>query len=189
MPVALQRLFIVLLALTPQMAFAHPGHEASGLLNGFAHPLMGIDHILAMVTVGVLASQLSGRALWVVPGTFLAVMALGVGIGSAGASLPALELALALSVIALGAIVALEFRGLPVAVVVAVGLFALVHGHVHGSEMPAHASALTYGFGLLGASALLHLGGILLGHMFGAWRRVGGAVVALGGLGLMLQAL
>ena len=125
------------LALLPTLALAHTGvGETSGFSHGFMHPVSGLDHILAMVLVGIFAWQLGGRALWAVPATFVLVMAVGGGLGIVGIDIPFVEVGIGLSVVVLGAIVAFGVKA-PVAVAMAVvGLFAIFHGHAHGAEMP-----------------------------------------------------
>lgn len=150
----------------PTLAQAHPGPfgHTHGLVNGFAHPLMGMDHILAMIAVGLWAAQRGGRALWSVPLAFVSVMILGAIIGMAGISrVPFVEQGIAASILVLGIFIATAAR-LPLAASVSiVGLFALFHGFAHGAEMPASASGLTYGIGFIFATAALHLFGIGLG--------------------------
>src|SRR5262249_18890060 len=145
------------LTLIPTAAFAHPGiGDAHGFVHGFAHPLGGLDHILAMVTVGIFAWQLGGRARWLLPAAFVLALA-------AGLSVPFVELGIAVSVIVLGAIVAFA-RKAPVAIAVGiVGLFAIFHGHAHGTEMPLDATGGAYAAGFMLATALLHVAGIALG--------------------------
>src|SRR5438876_5599961 len=144
------------LTLIPTAAFAHPGiGDAHGFVAGFAHPLGGLDHILAMVTVGIFAWQLGGRALWLVPASFVLAMAAGGALGMAGLAVPFVEVGIAVSVIVLGAMVALGTKApLPIAMALA-ALFAVFHGHAHGSEMPLDAGSIVYGAGFLLASALL----------------------------------
>ena len=154
------------LTLIPTAALAHPGH-AHGLVQGFAHPLGGIDHILAMVAVGIFAWQLGGRALWLVPASFVLMMAVGGALGTAGVAVPFVEAGIIASVIVLGAAVALRVKT-PVAVAVAmVAAFAVFHGHAHGTEMPLDASGALYAAGFMLATALLHMGGIALGMAIG----------------------
>jgi urease accessory protein len=180
------------LTLIPAAAFAHTGAgEMHGFVWGFVHPLGGLDHILAMVTVGIFAWQLGGRALWLVPATFVLLMAAGAAFGMAGLPLPFVELGIAASVIVLGSIVAFA-RGAPIAVAVGiVGLFAIFHGHVHGTEMVLNAAGGAYAAGFLLATALLHLAGIALGCAIGrladgrAAYQLGGALVALAGLAIL----
>jgi len=180
--------------LLPTAAVAHVGvGHASGFAYGFAHPLSGLDHMLAMVMVGVFAWQLGGRALRLVPTTFVAVMALGGALGWTGADIPFVEIGIALSVVVLGAIVAMRART-PVTVAMGlVGLFAIVHGHAHGAEMPTTADGLTYAAGFMIATALLHVAGIGIGLFVGrisdrygtAALRTVGAITALAGIGLL----
>lgn len=186
------RLFTaVVAAFAPTLAFAHSGHvDGVGLAHGFLHPVSGIDHVLAMVAVGVLAAQLGRRALWALPLAFVSMMAAGGAIGMAGIALPFTEAAIALSIVALGAAIAFGLRLPLVATMAAVGLFAIFHGHAHGAEMPETASGLAYGAGFVLATAMLHLGGIGVGLALGrpgfaTATRVAGGVTALAGLALL----
>ena len=151
------------LALAPTVALAHPGHDGAGLAHGFAHPFGGVDHIAAMVAVGLLAARLGGRALWLVPASFVAAMAVAGVAGMAGMTLPYAETGIAISVGVLGAIAAF---GIAMPVAAAMGLvafFAVFHGYAHGIEMPETASGLAYGAGFVAATAALHAIGIALG--------------------------
>lgn len=182
------------LALLPAAAFAHTGvSETSGFGHGFGHPISGLDHILAMVMVGVFAWQLGGRALWLVPSTFVLVMALGGALGVAGIELPFVEIGIALSVIVLGAVVASSIKA-PVATAMGlVGLFAVFHGHAHGAEMPEDVGGLAYAAGFMLATALLHAAGIGAGVLIGtagdrfgpAAVRTAGGAAAVTGVGLL----
>jgi len=164
-PAALGAIAAFTLLLLPSLAHAHTGGHATGFWHGAEHPVSGLDHILAMVAVGLWAAQLRGRALWAVPASFVGVMALGGVLGVAGIAMPFVEQGIVLSVLALGVLVAAAVR-LPLAASVALGgLFAIFHGHAHGAEMPAAASGLTYGAGFVLATALLHLSGIGLGML------------------------
>ncbi|MBE7203269.1 MAG: HupE/UreJ family protein [Parafilimonas terrae] len=179
------------LVLLPQAALAHPGHgTATGAEAGFLHPLMGADHILAMVAVGLLAALKGGRALWALPGSFLALMSAGAGLGMSGVALPHAETAIALSIVVFGLAAIVGLRA-PVALLAAlVGFFAVFHGYTHGAEMPDTASGLSFGLGFLIATALLHGAGLALGA---AATRIGasrgapalGAVVTTAGLALL----
>lgn len=150
----------------PAIASAHPGlpGHTHGFANGFAHPLSGLDHLLAMTAVGLWAVQRGGRALWMVPLAFVSVMTLGGILGMAGfGQIPLLEQAIAASVLVLGIFLAVAARlSLPASIAI-VGLFALFHGYAHGAEMPATSSGLLYGAGFILATVLLHLCGIGLG--------------------------
>jgi len=165
------------LVLAPTLAFAHPGlpGHTHDLASGFAHPLGGLDHVLAMVAVGLLAAQLGGRALWLVPASFVVMMAAAGLAGMSGLAPPLTEAGIALSIIVLGAAIALRLA-LPVAAAMAlVGFFAIFHGYAHGLETPETASGLLYGLGFVAATALLHgLGigiGLALGRLEGAFGR------------------
>lgn len=145
-------------------ALAHTGHgDAGGFAHGFMHPVGGFDHVLAMVAVGLFAAHLGGRALWLVPATFVAVMALGGALGMAGVGLPFVETGIALSVVVLGLAVALRVSVPTLAAMALVGFFAVFHGHAHGAEMPADVSGAAYATGFVLATALLHGVGIALG--------------------------
>src|SRR4029079_9646388 len=183
------------LCLAPTAAFAHVGvGSTSGFVHGFMHPFSGLDHQLAMILVGVFAYQLGGRALWLVPLTFVGVMALGGFLGVMGIPVPFVEVGIALSVIVLGAIVAFGVKAPVAAAMAAVGFFAIFHGHAHGSEMPLDASGFEYGLGFMLAGTALHTVGIGLGfpiglcsHAFGnRGSRLAGGVASVAGIGLPL---
>jgi urease accessory protein len=157
------------LVLVPSLALAHPGlpGHTHDLANGFLHPLGGIDHVLAMVAVGLFAAQLGGRALWLVPASFVAMMAAAGLAGMNGVGLPLTEVGIAASIIVLGGAIALRLA-LPVAAAMAlVGFFAIFHGYAHGLETPETASGLLYGLGFVAATALLHGLGIGIGRAVG----------------------
>lgn len=180
-----------LLALVPTAALAHTGvGPTHGFAHGFAHPLLGLDHLLAMVAVGLWGAQRGGRAVWALPAAFVGAMIVGGAIGVAGLPLPAVEAGIVASVLLLGAAIALAARpALPLAAAV-VALFALFHGHAHGTEMPAAVSGVFYGAGFASATALLHAAGIafvvglrrVLGAERHAWVRVAGAAIACAGI-------
>jgi urease accessory protein len=167
-------------------AFAHPGHPEIGFAGGFAHPLTGLDHLLAMVAVGLWASQLGGRALWLLPLTFLTTMAAGAVLGFGGVALPWIEIGIAGSVLVLGAMVALTLKPSLAVGVPLIALFAVLHGYAHGVELPVDASGLTYGAGFMAATLALHLVGIALGLLASripvrfAARTAGGAIACIG---------
>jgi urease accessory protein len=185
-----------ILVLLPGAALAHPGHDAGGFAHGVMHPLGGLDHVLAMVAVGLYAALLGGRALWLVPATFVGVMAIGGALGAAGYPLPYTEIGIALSVIALGLAVALRASLPTLAAMALVGLFAIFHGHAHGAEMPADAAAVSYATGFMLATALLHGAGIAIGLAAGrlaergGWHvaQVAGGAIALAGVALLAGA-
>lgn len=155
-------LYALALFLTPAVAFAHPGHDSAGLLAGVAHPLGGLDHLLAMLAVGLWAAQQQGAARWALPATFVASMLLGGVLGFAGLHMPLMESGIAASVLALGLLVAVAAR-LPLSLGLGLSaLFALGHGVAHGLELPAQASPWSYALGFLAATATLHGAGYLL---------------------------
>jgi urease accessory protein len=166
-------------------------HEQAGLAQGFAtgflHPLSGPDHILAMVAVGMWGAQLGLPALWVLPVTFPMMMAVGGFLGLVGIPLPGVEVGVALSALALGAMVAGAVRPPLWAAMLLVGAFAIFHGHAHGTELPPGQSGLTYSLGFVVATGGLHAVGIAIGlvHRW-PWGRIAlrgaGVLVALGGL-------
>ena len=152
------------LAIMSGTALAHTGvSHADGFSHGFMHPIGGLDHVLAMIAVGLLAANLGGRALWLVPVAFVAVMAAGGALGMAGVSVPFVESGIAVSIVVLGFAVALRVSLPTIAAMALVGVFAIFHGHAHGAEMPADASGASYAAGFLLATALLHAAGIALG--------------------------
>ncbi len=179
--------------LAPLAAFAHPGHDGGHDLewdfgSGFLHPFTGLDHMLAMVAVGLWAAQLGGRARWLVPAAFVAMMVAGAALARGGMLLPGVEPLIAASVLILGLLIAGAAR-LPVAASMAlVGAFALFHGFAHGSEMPVTAGGLGFGAGFVAATALLHATGLGLGLLAAAklpeksTRYAGWAIAASGAL-------
>lgn len=186
---------LMLVALIPGDVCAHIVRgEAVGFFSGFEHPISGLDHVIAMVAVGLWGAQLGWPAIWLLPVTFPLVMAVGGFLGLVGLPLPGSELAIALSGLVLGAAVLTEARpALPAAGVV-VGLFGLFHGYAHGAELPPGQNALLYSLGFVLATGLLHATGIALGlaHRW-TWGRFAlrgaGAAVMAGGAYFLWAAL
>ena len=178
---------------TPAFAHTGVGVHSHGFAAGFLHPLMGLDHMLAMLGVGVWAAQIGKRAAWLVPAAFVAVMIAGAGLALSGIAMPMVEFGIAGPVLAIGALIAFGTR-LPVGVAMGLaGLFALFHGHAHGTELPGFAHPAAYGAGFVAATALLHAGGVAI--VFQARRhaarlpfRIAGAAMAAVGGGLLLGA-
>jgi len=185
----------VLLALSAQSALAHPQKgEAVGFLTGFRHPISGLDHVLAMIAVGLWGAQLGAPAIWLLPVAFPMVMAVGGMLGLMGVPIPGIEYGIALSAILLGAAVMFELRP-PLGVAAAlVGFFAIFHGHAHGTELPPGQSALLYSIGFVVATGSLHALGIGIGSVH-RWTwgqkalRVAGGLVAMGGAFFMWKAI
>lgn len=175
-------------SLLPVSAFAHPGIATTpGFAAGFAHPLSGIDHLLAMVAVGLWAAQLGGRALWAVPATFVALMLAGAGLGMYGVPVPFVEAGILASLLVLGVLVAGAYRLPVVAGAMLAGVFALFHGHAHGSEMPLSVAGAAYCAGLAVATAMLHATGMAAGLAvrrldLPKLARLAGGAVAVSGL-------
>jgi urease accessory protein len=164
-------------------AVAHVGDHVGGLANGLAHPFTGLDHVLAMAAVGLWASQLGRRAIWLLPAVFPAVMAAGAIMGVNGIALPWIEIGIAASVLVLGAAVAFGWQAPAAASAAIVAMFALFHGHAHGTELPAATSALAYGAGFVMATLALHAIGLGIGILARrplVMRTAGGAIAAIG---------
>jgi len=181
--------------LLPAALLAHTrGGEAAGLLAGLSHPVSGLDHVLAMVAVGLWGAQLGPPAVWLLPVAFPMVMALGGTLGLVGVHLPGVEIGIALSAIGLGAAVLFEAKPKLGVAAALVGFFAIFHGHAHGTELPPGANGLLYSIGFVVATGLLHLAGIGIGtiHRWPAGRtalRWTGALVALAGLAFLWKAV
>ncbi|AXA65069.1 HupE/UreJ family protein [Pseudomonas oryzihabitans] len=144
------------LLLAPALAFAHPGHAENGLAAGVLHPLTGLDHLLAMLAVGLWAAQQQGKARLALPCTFVGTMLIGGLLGFAGLELPLLETGIAASVLALGLLVALAARPPVAAAVGLTAAFALFHGVAHGLELPEMGNPWAYALGFVAATATLH---------------------------------
>jgi urease accessory protein len=177
----------------PATALAHVGvGDTHGFSHGFAHPIGGLDHILAMIAAGMFAACLGGRSMWLVPTAFVLTMAVGGTLGIMGADVPFVEGGIAASVIVLGLAVALQWSVPTVAAMALVGFFATFHGYAHGAEMPADVPGLGYPLGFMLATALLHVLGIVIGLGIGrigtrsriALQAAGGAM-ALGGVAIL----
>ena len=159
--------FVFLMSLIPGTALAHEGGDVpfGGFLSGLLHPVLGFDHLLAMLCVGILSAQIGGKAIWTVPATFVSVMGLGgiLGIYEVG-SLPA-ELGIALSLVLLGGVIAAE-RRLPIWIaMITVGFFAIFHGYAHGLEMPSTAEPILFALGFLTGTILIHIAGVIIGDI------------------------
>lgn len=157
-------LSLLTLLVMPSLVLAHGGHGGThAFSHGTLHPLGGLDHLCAMLAVGLWAAQMGGRALWAVPLTFVGVMALGGAAGMLGWTLPFVEPGIVLSVLLLGVLIAAAVRLPLTASTILVGAFALFHGHAHGTEMPFDASGLAYAAGFVLTTAALHTAGIGVG--------------------------
>lgn len=200
MKTVVRTLLIIALLLAPAAVLAHsgPAGHDHGFAFGFLHPLGGLDHLLAMIAVGLLAAHLGGRALWLVPLSFVALMATGGAIGFAEVRLPYVELLISASVVVLGLLVAFRANVPLVAAMLIAGFFAIFHGHAHAAELPDSESPYPYAAGFLLATALLHLAGVMIGFGFaklsasGLGQRIvqaGGGAMALAGVVLLARAI
>jgi urease accessory protein len=180
---------LLLLAFTDVSAHSAEG-LAGGFLSGLMHPVMGPDHVIAMVAVGLWGAFLGRPAIWLLPIVFPMVMAFGGALGVAGVPIPAVETGIAVSAIVLGAMVAFAARPPIWVAAVIVGAFAIFHGHAHGTELPGAANPLAYSLGFVIATGLLHLCGIAFGTL-AHWPagvvavRAGGGLIALGGFAFL----
>lgn len=170
-------------------AAAHTlGAQGAGFHEGLTHPFVGMDHLLAMVAVGLWAAQLGGCALWLTPLAFVTVMAGGASLAPLGLELPWVETMIAASVLVLGSMVAGSVKVSGWASILAVSLFALFHGYAHGLEMPQAATPWAYATGFILATAMLHGLGISLGLILKRYQylpRIGGTAIALSGAYLL----
>jgi urease accessory protein len=183
------------------LAWAHGGESGAAgggawaaFASGFLHPLAGPDHVIAMVAVGLWGAVLGAPALWLLPVVFPLVMALGGVLGLLGLPLPGVEVGIAVSGVALGLAVAWRWRAPLGVAALLVAVFAVFHGHAHGTELPQAANPLIYSAGFVIATGLLHLAGVAFGALGRSARgwlaiRVAGGLVAAGGLGFLWLAL
>jgi urease accessory protein len=184
-----------LLTLLPRLASAHIIHGAQGGFDsGFAHPLTGPDHFLAMFAVGLWGAQMGGRAVWSLPVAFPMIMVVGGIAGMMGVPLPGVEIGIALSILALGAAIAAAWQPPEWAALALISVFALCHGHAHGAELPLSADPADYAIGFVLATGMIHLFGIGVGlalnkPMHGYLARALGGLIGLGGIYFLVLAL
>lgn len=191
----LAALFLLMLVGT-SIAFAHADAASmkGGLMSGFIHPISGLDHIIAMVAVGLWGAFLGRPAIWILPLVFPLVMAFGGALGVAGVPIPGIETGIALSGLVLGLAVAFAVKPPIWVAAVLVGVFAIFHGYAHGAELPNAANPLLFSIGFVVSTGMLHLVGIAFGEL-SRWPwgkmavRAGGGVIAMMGLGFLTGAL
>jgi urease accessory protein len=191
--ISIRTAILALAAFTPSLAFAHSGGDhVHGFLSGLEHPLLGLDHLLAMVAVGMIAARTAGRGGVVVPLSFVSAMAAGAMFGMAGIGLPFLESGIALSLVAFGAMVGLA-KPLPLAAATAsAALFGLFHGNAHGFEIPENASGIAYAAGFVFGTSALHAVGALSALKLARWPgtiRVAGIATSVIGMTLATQTI
>lgn len=183
----------VALGATFSQALAHDASAVGGgFAAGFAHPFGGLDHVVAMVAVGLWGAFLGQPAVWLLPVVFPVVMAFGGVLGVAGVPIPSVEIGIALSAVVLGLMVAGAQRPPLWIAALVVGAFAIFHGHAHGTELPGQASVLAYSAGFVIATGLLHLAGLALSLLnkwaIGEWAvRAGGVAITVAGLVFLLR--
>lgn len=171
------------LMLVASVAAAHTDSDVGGFISGFTHPILGWDHVIAMVAVGLWGAFLGKPAIYILPVVFPLVMAVGGALGVIGVPIPAVEAGIALSGVVLGLLIAFAVRAPLWVAGVIVGVFAIFHGHAHGTELPDAANPFAYGIGFVIGTGLLHLGGIALGLLVGSAAgrivvRAAGALIA-----------
>jgi len=185
---------ILSLLMLPTSLFAHTSHGTFGFSSGFTHPVLGLDHLLAMLSVGMLSAQMGGRAIWTIPATFVGFMLVGGILGMVGVPFFSVEIGIAISVLVLGLAIAADKKIPVLLAMVGVGFFALFHGHAHGEEMPGSAQPFLYALGFILGTTLIHLAGVAIGWT--ATRiprattilRFGGGLIALLGFFFLFQA-
>jgi len=186
---------LVLLLLCPVVALAHiQSGEAGGFVSGLSHPVSGLDHVLAMIAVGLWGAVLGPPAIWMLPVAFPMMMAFGGMLGLIGLPLPGVEAGIAVSAIVLGAMVMGEVRPPLWLAVLIVAFFAVFHGHAHGTELQPGQNAMLYSLGFVIATGLLHGVGIAIGliHRWDSGRkilRVAGALVTVSGFWFLWNAV
>lgn len=185
-------LLIAAAALAPHPAFAHVTQgPIGGFASGFAHPLTGLDHFLAMFAVGVWGAQMGGRSVWTLPVAFPLVMTIGGIVGMTGLVLPYVEIGIALSILVLGTAIACKWRPIEIVPLALIAIFALCHGYAHGVELPNAADPAAYAVGFVLATGMIHVigigAGLLLGKPLHGWLARGlGGVIAAGGVFYLL---
>jgi urease accessory protein len=188
-------LLVAACLLLPLLAYAHIEQaQATGFMTGLGHPWSGLDHILAMIAVGLWGALLGNPAIWVLPIAFPMMMSFGAMLGLLGIPLPGVEIGIALSAVGLGLMVLLNMRARLLFAAVLVGFFAIFHGHAHGTELPAGQSGLLYSMGFVIGTGCLHGVGIVIGlvNAFPAGRivlRAAGAFIAIMGCYFLWQAV
>lgn len=190
-PVPAAILALAFTVLTPVAALAHSeGGVTGGFISGFVHPVLGWDHVVAMVAVGLWGAFLGSPAIWLLPIVFPLVMAFGAVLGILGVPVPAVEVGIAGSAVVLGLLILFKARLPLVASAVIVGAFAIFHGYAHGTELPEAANAAAYAVGFVIATGMLHIAGIAFGLLLrwpqGAYAvQAGGGVISLVGLAFL----
>ncbi|NRA55240.1 MAG: HupE/UreJ family protein [Gammaproteobacteria bacterium] len=154
---------IGMMLMLPKLAYAHEAPGGAGFMAGFSHPVLGFDHLLAMLSVGILSAQMGGKAIWKIPATFIVIMLVGGVLGINGVHIVSVELGIVCSVLVLGVAIATEKKIPAFVAMIFVGFFAIFHGHAHGAEMPYLAEPMLYACGFVAGTAIIHITGVLIG--------------------------
>jgi urease accessory protein len=180
--------------LLPALAEAHPGGSDTGLMAGLMHPVFGPDHLLAMISVGVVSVQLGGDNIWRIPLAFVGAMIVGAVLGLQQVALPYAELGIAASVLVLGMGIVMARRAMsPWPITALVAFFGALHGHAHGAEIPGSVSPALYTLGFVISTSVLHIFGMIIGEVatMQSWLSRGlrftGAAVTASGVAFLLQ--
>lgn len=177
--------------LSPTTCGAHSMQSAAGFVSGLLHPVFGVDHFLAMLSVGIISAQLGGKNIFRVPALFVIMMIIGASIGLLGFSIANLEAGIALSVILLSmAIVLIKGSSYLLPIMACVGFFGFLHGYSHGLEMPKASDPVFYAGGFVISTVAIHLTGVAIGHYLTAYQRFNGVLRHMGslmtGMGIMI---
>jgi urease accessory protein len=180
--------------LLPPLAEAHPGGSDTGLMAGLMHPVFGPDHLLAMISVGVISVQLGGSNIWRIPSAFVGAMTIGAALGLQQIILPYTELGIAASVLVLGMAIVFAHRGMsPWPITALIAFFGALHGYAHGAEIPRSVSPALYTLGFVISTSVLHVFGMIIGEVatMQSWLSKGlrftGAAVTASGVAFLLQ--
>ena len=188
-------LAFIFICFIPILAQAHMyGSNANGFLSGFLHPISGLDHFLAMFSVGLWGAQIGGRSVWTLPVTFPLVMVIGGILGILGVYIPAIEIGIAISIIVLGLAITLNWKTSQWIVLTLISIFAIFHGHAHGTELPNAVDPSDFAIGFVIATGLIHILGIAVGMVclkqFSNKVVSGlGALIILGGIYFFIMAI
>jgi urease accessory protein len=182
----------VLMALATTASAHQLGGPMGGFGSGFEHPLLGGDHFLAMLAVGLWGAQMGGRSVWTLPATFPMIMCVGGVLGMMGL-IPdtVVIMAIAISLIVLGSVIALKWKAPEPVAIIIIAFFAIFHGYAHGRYLPAAADPAAYAVGFVVATGLIHVAGVGIGLLLGRYHqgriiRLGGAFIALAGIYYLL---
>jgi urease accessory protein len=173
--------FFAFYLMLSETAFAHEEDEGgAGFLSGLFHPALGVDHLLAMLSVGILSAQIGGRAIWHVPAAFVAIMIVGGILGMRDIGVPMVEAGIALSVLVLGIALAADKLIPEWLAIASVAVFGTFHGHAHGTEMPLIANPWIYGLGFVIGTSVIHIVGVFIGFGFKRLQKGPGLLRATG---------